>query len=217
MDNSLPAIRVAIVDDDAYLRDGLSRLIADADGFECSIAFASAEEALTRLRGRPVDVLLLDIGLPGISGSDAVGAFRQAFPELVILMLTVYSDRPKVFASICNGAHGYLLKSTPPQQILESIRAAHTGGSPLSPEIASGIVKVFQKLGPPEKSEASLTSQEQQLLWLLAQGYSYDAAGRQMYISVNTVRNYIRSIYQKLHVHSRSEAVTKALRQGLIS
>lgn len=205
-----------MVEDDAYLREGLCRLIADAEGFTCSAGFSCVEEALIGLPNQPADVLLLDIGLPGRQGSDAVSEFRSAFPQLVILMWTVYTDRPKVFASICNGANGYLLKSTPPPQMLDAIRAAHSGGSPLSPEIASGIIMIFRKLGPPGTSHASLTPQEQQLLWLLAQGYSYDSAGRQMYISVNTVRNYIRSIYQKLHVHSRSEAVTKALRQGLI-
>jgi DNA-binding NarL/FixJ family response regulator len=210
------AVRVAIVEDDAYLRDSLCRLIADAEGFECSTVFRTVEEALIGLPKQPVDVLLLDIGLPGRLGSEAVSELRSAMPKLAILMWTVYADRPKVFASICNGANGYLLKSTPPQQILDSIRAAHEGGSPLSPEIASGIITVFQKLGPSGPSDSVMTSQEQQLLWLLAQGYSYDSAGRQMNISVNTVRNYIRSIYQKLHVHSRSEAVSKALRQGLI-
>ena len=212
----ISTIRVAIVDDDAFLRDGLRRLIADAAGFECEGTFGSVKEAMTGLRQSPADVLLLDIGLPDISGCDAVVGFKQAFPELAILMLTVYSERPKVFASICNGASGYLIKSTPPAQLLESIRAAHAGGSPLSPEVARDIVKLFQKLGPPEASDAALTPQEKQLLWFLAQGYSYDAAGRQMYISVNTVRNYIRSIYSKLHVHSRSEAITQALRSGLI-
>lgn len=205
-----------MVEDDSCLREGLSRLIADAEGFAYIAGFASVEEALIGLPKQPADVLLLDIGLPGRQGSDAVSDFRRALPELVILMWTVYADRPKVFASICGGANGYLLKSTPPQQMLDSIRAARSGGSPLSPEIASGIITIFRKLGPPETSNISLTPQEQQLLWLLAQGYSYDSAGRQLYVSVNTVRNYIRSIYQKLHVHSRSEAVTKALRQGLI-
>jgi DNA-binding NarL/FixJ family response regulator len=135
---------------------------------------------------------------------------------MAILMLTVFSDRSKVFASICNGASGYLLKSTPPSQLFEGIRAAHAGGSPISPEIAREIVDLFQKMGPPQPPALPLTGQEQQLLWLLSQGHSYEASARQMNISVNTVRNYIRSVYEKLHVHSRSAAVSAALRQGLI-
>jgi len=209
-------ITIAIVEDDSYLRQGLSNLIQSAEGFRCVCLAASAEEALDALRASPANVLLLDIGLPGMAGSDAVTLFRAAFPEMAILMLTVYSDRSKVFTSICNGACGYLLKSTPPDRLLEAISAAHAGGSPLSPEIANNIVQVFQTLGPPTEPSASLSAQEKSLLLLLAQGYSYETAGRWMNISVNTVRNYIRSIYYKLRVHSKSEAVVKALRQGLI-
>ena len=129
-------IRVAIVEDDLLLREGLMRMIDEAEGLCCRTGFSSVEEALASLPGCPCDVLLLDIGLPGITGSDAVPLFRQAHPAMVILMLTVFSDRSKVFASICNGANGYLLKSTPPAQLFDAIRAAHSGGSPLSPEIA---------------------------------------------------------------------------------
>ena len=209
-------VRVAIVDDDAELRSALSVLIEDSGVCCCAGVFGSAEEALTRIHAGDVDVLLLDIGLPGISGADAVTQFLERSPGLIILMLTVYSDRPRVFASICNGAKGYLLKSTPPARLLESIQAAHQGGSPLSPEIARGIVSMFQQLGPPKESRVSLTNQEQRLLTLLAQGHSYDAAAKQMNVSVNTIRNYIRNIYDKLHVHSKSAAVVTALRQGLL-
>jgi DNA-binding NarL/FixJ family response regulator len=209
-------IRVAIVEDDVLLRNALSRMVQEAEGLCCNSAFSTAEEAFAILPSSPSDVLLLDIGLPGIAGSDAVPMFRQAFPAMAILMLTVFSDRSKVFASICNGANGYLLKSTPPGQLFEAIRAAHAGGSPISPEIAREIVDLFQRMGPPQPPALPLTGQEQQLLWLLSQGYSYEASARQMNISVNTVRNYIRSVYEKLHVHSKSAAVSAALRQGLI-
>jgi DNA-binding NarL/FixJ family response regulator len=208
-------IRVAIVEDDALLRDALTGMLASAEGLNPIGAFASAEQALSALPATPADVLLLDIGLPGMQGSDAVTVFRQACPSMAILMLTVYSDRPKVFTSICSGACGYLLKSTPPVQLFDAIRVAHLGGSPLSPEIARAIVDLFQKMGPPEVPGEPLTAQEQQFLWLLSQGHSYESSARQMNISINTVRNYVRSIYQKLHVTSRSAAVSKALRQGL--
>jgi DNA-binding NarL/FixJ family response regulator len=210
------AIRVAIVEDDLLLREGLMRMIHEAEGLCCRSGFSSVEEALAALPNCQADVLLLDIGLPGMSGSDAVALFRQAHPTMVIVMLTVFSDRSSVFASICNGASGYLLKSTPPSQLFDAIHAARSGGSPLSAEIARGIVNVFQNFGSSQPSTASLTGQEQQLLLLLAQGHSYDASARKMNVSVNTVRNYVRSVYEKLHVHSKSAAVSTALRRGLI-
>jgi DNA-binding NarL/FixJ family response regulator len=127
-------------------------------------------------------------------------------------MLTVFSDRERLFTCMCNGAHGYLLKSTPPAKLLDAISAARDGGSPFSPEIARHIVSLFQKTGP----SSPLTSQEHRLLGWLAEGYSYQAAADKMNVSVNTVRNYVRGIYDKLHVHSKSAAVSKALRQGII-
>src|SRR5688500_1624632 len=128
-------IRVAIVEDDLLLREGLMRMIHEAEGLCCRSGFSSVEEALAALPHCQADVLLLDIGLPGMTGSDAVSLFRQSHPTMVIVMLTVFSDRSRVFASICNGASGYLLKSTAPSQLFEAIHAAHSGGSPLSPEI----------------------------------------------------------------------------------
>jgi DNA-binding NarL/FixJ family response regulator len=210
------AIRVAIVEDDVLLRDGLSRMLQEAEGLSFEAAFSSAEEAMEGLRNCPSDVLLLDIGLPGMPGSEAVAVFRQKYPTMAILMLTVFSERCRVFASICNGASGYLLKSTPPSKLVDAIRAAHAGGSPISPEIAREIVNLFQKTGPPQPPAIPLTGQEQRLLSLLSQGHSYESSARQMNVSVNTVRNYIRSVYDKLHVHSKSAAVNAALRRGLI-
>ena len=209
-------IRVVIVEDDNGLRMGLSRIINAAPGFVCPAAFRSAEDALAGLASLPCDVLLMDIQLPGMLGSDAVRSFRDEWPELKILMLTVFRDEQKVFASICNGADGYLLKTMPPAQLLEAIAAARDGGAPLSPEIARHIVDLFQRTGPPQAPAQPLTAQERKLLSLLAEGYGYGTAAEQMDVSINTVRNYIRSVYEKLHVHSKSEAVSTALRQGLI-
>ena len=142
---------------------------------------------------------------------------KEKYPALQILMLTIYAEQDLVFESICNGACGYLLKKTPPSKLLEAIREAYEGGAPMSPEIARKVVMLFQKTGPPLKLDEQLTPQERRLLKLLSEGHSYRSAGELLHISINTVRNYIRSIYEKLHVHSKSEAVSKALRGHLIA
>ena len=223
MDSNNGTIHVAIVEDDRSLREGLSLLISATPGFRCPRTFGSVEEAL---RGIPPNgdsqedlpnVLLLDIHLPGMLGSDGVKLFREKFPTMEVLMLTVYAEQDKVFESICNGACGYLLKKTPPAKLLEAIREAHEGGAPMSPEIARKVVRLFQNTRQPEKLEEQLTPQEVRLLQLLSDGHSYQSAAGQLNISVNTIRNYIRSIYEKLHVHSKNEAVGKALRSGIIS
>ncbi len=209
-------IRVAIIDDDRALVDGLRLIINRAEGFVCAAAFGSVEEAAGVLGEARPDVLLLDIQLPGIQGDEAIELIRRSCPTVQILMLTVFSDRDKVFNSICSGANGYLLKSTPPANLLDAIRAASAGWSPISPETARHVVELFQKTGVSCKPDQALTPQERRLLELLAGGYSYQSAGEQMHVSVNTVRNYVRGIYEKLHVHSKSEAVAKAFRQGLL-
>lgn len=209
-------IRVGIVEDDRGTREGLGMLIGGTPGYQCVATFRSVEEALRWAGGEPPDVLLLDIHLPGMLGSDGIRPLQEKFPPVQIIMLTVYAEQDKVFESICNGACGYLLKETPPARLLEAISAAYRGGSPMSPEIARKVVALFQKTGPPEKIDGQLTPQEVRLLKLLVEGYSYQAAADQLNISVNTVRDHIRSIYDKLHVHSKSEAVSKALRHGLI-
>jgi DNA-binding NarL/FixJ family response regulator len=220
MSSSNGTIHVTIVEDDRSLREGLGLLISATPGYRCPRTFGSVEEAL---RGIGVggeaapDILLLDIHLPGMLGSDGVKLFREKFPAMQVLMLTVYAEQDKIFESICNGACGYLLKKTPPARLLEAIREAHDGGAPMSPEIARKVVTLFQHTRQPEKIEEQLTPQEVRLLQLLADGHSYQSAAGQLNISINTIRNYIRSIYDKLHVHSKNEAVSKALRSGIIS
>jgi DNA-binding NarL/FixJ family response regulator len=209
-------IRVAIVEDDRATREGLCVLIDGTPGFACSGTWRSVEDALRAGFREAPDVLLLDIHLPGILGSEGVPLFRERFPSMQILMLTVYAGQDKVFESICNGATGYLLKKTPPGRLLDAIREAHDGGAPMSPEVARKVITVFQQTGPPEKFDENLTPQEQRLLKLLSEGNSYQEIADHLGISVNTVRTYIRSVYEKLHVHSRSEAVSKALRNRLI-
>ena len=211
-----PPIRVAIVEDDRELREGLAFLVDTTPGFRCRASFGSVEDALAGLRGQAADVMLLDVHLPGLPGTEGVRRFRERWPSMQVLMLSVYAEEEKVFESICNGACGYLLKTTPPAKVVEALRDVHAGGSPMSPEIARKVVTLFQRTRPPELSAGRLTAQELRLLKLLAKGASYQSAAGRLDVSVNTVRNYIRSIYDKLHVHSKSAAVGKAIRSGLI-
>jgi DNA-binding NarL/FixJ family response regulator len=210
-------IRTAIVEDDRATREGLCLLINGTQGYRCVGSYRSVEEALQCATGETPDVMLLDIHLPGMLGSEGVRVLKQKYPALQVLMLTIYAEQDLVFESICNGACGYLLKKTPPARLLEAVREAHEGGAPMSPEIARKVVTLFQKTTPPPKIDERLTAQEIRLLKLLSEGHSYQTASEILHISINTVRNYIRSIYDKLHVHSKSEAVSKALRSHLIA
>jgi DNA-binding NarL/FixJ family response regulator len=208
-------IEVAIVEDDAAVREGLAQLIAATPDLRCSRRYRSVEQALADTGGHP-DVMLLDIHLPGMLGSEAVPRLLALHPAAAIVMLTVYDQQDKIFESICNGAHGYLLKKTPPARLLDAIREVHGGGAPMSPEIARKVVALFKQIRPPAPAPCSLTPQELRLLALLADGHSYLNAAGQLDISINTVRNHVRSIYDKLHVHSKSEAVAKALKAGIL-
>ena len=208
-------ISVAVVEDDTGIREGLAELIGSSTGYRCAGTYGSMEEALRRLSGDIPEVVLLDINLPGMQGSAGAAVFKERFPAMQVVMLTVYAEQEHVFQSICNGACGYLLKTTTPARLLEAIREVRDGGAPMTPEIARKVVSLFQKTAPAGPDE-ELTPHELRLLKLLAEGRSYQAVAEHFQVSINTVRNYIRSIYEKLHVHSKSEAVSKALRRGLI-
>jgi len=208
-------IEVAIVEDDRSLREGLAELISGEPEMRCTLRYGSVEEALAARPAVPPQVILLDIHLPGILGSQGVAPLCARYPGVAVLMLTVYEEQDKVFESICNGACGYLLKKTPPEKLVDAIRDAHAGGSPISPEIARKVIALFRQARP-APADTTLTPQELRLLALLADGHSYLSAAGQLDISINTVRNHVRSIYEKLHVHSKSEAVAKALKQGLL-
>jgi DNA-binding NarL/FixJ family response regulator len=212
-----PVLKAAVVEDDDLVREGLRVLIDGSPGFRCTGAWPSVEEALAALPKDVPDVLLMDIQLAGMSGVEGVRVVRERHPSIEVLMLTVLAERARIFESICGGACGYLLKNTPPARLLEALREAKEGGAPMSPEIARKVVELFRSTPPPPVEEFHLTAQETKLLGLLAEGHGYQAAADRMIVSVNTVRNYVRSVYEKLHVHSSSEAVSKALRLGLIS
>ena len=213
-----PDVRVAIVEDQRSLREGLVVLIGGTEGFALVGAFGSMEEALPRIEDDPPDVLLADIGLPGMSGTEGVRQLRARFPALQILMLTVYADNDHVFEAICAGACGYLLKDTPPAKLLEALREVRDGGAPMSPEIARKVVEMFQRVvPPPPAADHRLSPREVEVLKLLAEGHVYKTAAAALDLSIDTVRFHIRNIYEKLHVHSKSEAVLAALRAGILS
>jgi DNA-binding NarL/FixJ family response regulator len=208
-------LRVAIVEDLRTLRDGYRALIDGTDGYRCTGAFRTMEEALDRIGPEIPDIVLADIGLPGMSGTEGIRILKQRHPDLVIVMLTVYEDDDRIFEALCAGACGYLLKKTPPARLLESMKEAFQGGAPMSPEIARRVVGLFRDYRPPQ-ADYHLTPTETRLLKLLVEGHNYKTAAGELGISQNTVCFHIKQVYHKLQVHSKSEAVSKALRQRLI-
>ena len=213
---AVPVIGVAIIEDQRETREGLSLLINNAAGFECRQVYASMEAALEGIGSNPPRVALVDIGLPGLSGIDGVRILRERYPSIAPVLLTVYKDDERIFRAVCAGACGYLLKKTPPSRLLEAVREIAEGGAVMSPEVAIRVVELFRKTQTPEEFSAGLTPQELRLLKLLAEGHQNKTASVEMGISIHTVGFHLRSIYEKLHVHSRSEAVARALRDRLI-
>jgi len=208
-------IRVALVEDLREVRDGLAALIRGTPGFACAAAFRTMEEALQAVSRVAPDLMLIDLALPGMSGIEGIAMLRERDPELPLVALTIYDDNDRVFDALCAGASGYLLKSTPPARLLESLTDAVGGGAPMSPEIARRVVRLFRELRP-ERASCRLTPQETELLKLLVDGHHYKTAASAMNVSINTVSFHVKNIYTKLQVHSKSEAVAKALRQRLV-
>jgi DNA-binding NarL/FixJ family response regulator len=209
-------INTAIVEDQRDIREGLAMLINGTPGYRCTGSYRSMEEALVKIRSETAEVVLCDIGLPGMSGIEGIRLLREKFPRLQLLMLTVYEDDDRIFDALCAGASGYLLKRTPPARLLEALREAVTGGAPMSPEIAARVISLFRDMRPPERTDCELTPHETRLLKLLVEGHNYTTAAAELGISYNTVKFHMRHIYEKLQVHSKSEAVAKALRDRLV-
>jgi DNA-binding NarL/FixJ family response regulator len=217
---------VAIVEDRRDIREGLSLIINSADGYECVGGYGTMEQALAEINALtmaaranaqpPIEVLLVDIGLPGISGIEGIRMLRDQYPKLLLLVLTVFDDDQRIFEALCAGASGYLLKKTPPQRLLESLREVVAGGAPMSPEVARRVVHLFRTFQPPTQASYELTPHETRILKLLVEGHNYKTAALELSVSVNTVSFHVRRIYEKLQVHSKSEAVAKALRNNLV-
>jgi DNA-binding NarL/FixJ family response regulator len=213
---ALAVIRVAIIEDQREIRLGLKMLIGGSAGFHSTADFRSMEEAFEGIGNEAPDVALVDIGLPGMSGTEGIRLLKQRYPGIQVLMLTIYDDDERIFEAICAGACGYLLKTTPPARLLEALKEVVNGGAPMSPEVARRVIALFREFRPPGKAGYHLTPHEVRLLKLLVEGHNNQTAASELNVSVNTIRFHLRSIYEKLQVHSKSAAIAKALRSGII-
>lgn len=209
-------IRVVIIEDLREVRDGLTMLINGTRGFACAGGYRTMEEALRGMQASRPDVILTDIGLPGMDGIEGTRILRERFPKIPIVALSVYDDDEKIFNAICAGASGYLLKNTPPARLLDSLTEVVNGGAPMSPDVARRVVTVFREFRPPDRASYHLTPQEYELLKLMVDGHHYKTAADALGISTNTVSFHLRNIYEKLQVHSKTEAVAKALKERLL-
>ncbi len=210
-------IKVAIYEDNKALCNSLSQLIESFPDFEMVGVYNNAINVLQNTSKVQPHVILMDIDMPGMSGITAVGLVHKNFPEIKVMMQTVFDDDEKVFNSICSGAVGYLLKKTKPLQIIEAIKEANKGGAPMSPSIATKVLKMFRQYSPPPCDEKiNLSEREKDVLSALTKGLSYKMIASTCNISIDTVRFHIKNIYEKLHVHSMTEAVIKALKEKLI-
>ena len=205
-------IKVAIVDDDEGIRSSLAALIRRAPELRLTRDYPDAETALKEIPQQPPDVVLMDINLPGMKGYECVRQLKVLLPKVQFLMLTVYEDSDSLFNSLKAGASGYLLKRTASERLLDAIRDVHAGGSPMTPQLARRVVMFFNQPVKTDSAVAQLTAGEREFLDQLSKGYAYKEIADRMKISIDTVRSYVRTVYEKLHVHSRTEAVVKYLR-----
>src|SRR6266436_9308543 len=204
-------IKVSIVEDSRGTRESLTELIGRAPGLRCVGAHANAEAALRGIPSEIPDVMLMDINLPGMSGIECVARLKARLPKLQVLMLTTYEESDLIFDSLRKGASGYLLKNLPPAELVQAVEQVHAGGAPMSMQIARKVVTHFQKIKQPSSEVEQLTKREQEILALLAKGYLYKEIADLLSITLSTVRAHLHTVYEKLHVQSRTQAVVKFL------
>lgn len=209
-------VRVVVIEDQRELRNGLQTLLNLTPNFHCEKSFGSMEEALRNNETGTADLILTDIGLPQMNGIEGTRILREKFPELPIIVLTVHGEDDKIFQALCAGANGYLLKNTPPGKIIEALTEVLSGGAPMSPSVARRVVYLFRTFSPPEEADYRLTKQETRILKMLVEGHHYKTAANELGISINTISFHLKNIYNKLQVHSKTEAVAKALREKLV-
>ena len=208
-------INVSIIEDHPDFRKGLMYLLDASDDFNCIDSFISAEDGIANI-SKNTDILLLDINLPEMSGIEAIPLLKSKYPDIKILMLTIYDDDNTIIEAILAGADGYLLKKSTPDKLLASLKECRGGGSPMTASIAKRVLTLFKKYIPNQQDDYSLTVRELEILNLLVEGMSNASIAKRLFISIQTVRNHIRHIYEKLQVHSKSQAVVKAIREGLV-
>jgi DNA-binding NarL/FixJ family response regulator len=210
-------IKVAIFEDNRNLREGLYQLINGSNGFCCVGAFANCERLIHDIKECRPEVVLMDIEMPGLSGIEAIKILKEHFPEVKVLMETIFEDAEKIFNSICNGAEGYILKNTEPSFILSAIKEIYEGGAPMTPSVASKVLKMFKNNSSVQVNEnIGLTEREKEILKSLVEGMSYKMIAATCFITIDTVNGHIKNIYKKLQVHSKSEAVAKAIRGRIV-
>ncbi len=207
-------ISVSIVEDSRGTRESLSELLKRSPGLRCLGAYANGEAALRELPAHSPDVVLMDINLPGMSGIECVARLKEKAPRTQVLMLTTYEEGDLIFESLRAGANGYLLKNMPPSELVNAVEQVHAGGSPMSMHIARKVVSHFQQIKQPSSEMEKLTKRELEILALLAKGFLYKEIADQLGISLSTVRAHLHTVYEKLHVQSRTEAVVKYLNKG---
>lgn len=210
-------IKVVIFEDNKSLRQGLYQLINGSEGFVCAGAFEDCLDLLKNIEEAKPDVVLMDIQMPGINGIEAVEILHEKYPDLKILMQTIFEDSERIFQSILAGASGYILKNTSPSRFLEYIKETYEGGAPMSPSVATKVLKIVsQQTSSLKKNSFNLSNREKEILSCLVKGMSYKLIADACFISIDTVRGHIRSIYEKLHVHSKGEAVAKAIKSNIV-
>jgi DNA-binding NarL/FixJ family response regulator len=214
---SMADIKVALCEDNEVFRESLVQFIDDTPGYTVTASFPSADDILKAIRENEPDIILMDIDMPGINGIKATGLIKSTFPQVNVLILTVYEDDQKIFDAILAGATGYLLKKTPPARILESISEVQQGGASMSASIVKRVISYFnQKEQASDANEYTLSQKELAILKCLVNGDSYKMIGDHCKISIGTVRSHISNIYKKLHINSKSEAVAKAIKENLV-
>jgi DNA-binding NarL/FixJ family response regulator len=210
-------IKVTIFEDNNSLRNMLYQLINGSDGFECVGTFLDCSNLIKNIDRTKPDVVMMDIGLPGINGIDAVKILKEKFPDLKILIQTIFDDNERIFQAICAGASGYILKNTSPSRILQCLIETYNGGAPISPSIATKVLKMVQLPDNKVKNHSfNLSEREEEVLQYLVRGMSYKLIASHCFLSIDTVRSHIKNIYEKLHVHSKSEAVAKAIQKNIV-
>lgn len=212
-------VSVWLIEDNHNFRNTIARALGRMEGFECTHHFPNAEDALDAMLGGGLpDVVLLDVELPGQNGIEAVQKIKSVSPSTHVIMLTAFDDHEKIFKAICAGASGYLLKTSPLGRIAEAIHEAQVGGAPMTPRVASSVLKMFSKMAEPKpgaSNDYSLTERDQKILELMTQGLLKKEIADKLSLNYHTVDTHLRNIYIKLHVHNRSGAVAKALKERL--